>query len=175
MKQNNKTKLKIVALVATLLTAVVILSSCEWLKSFFPPKPQEGEKTVAVYIVDAEVVDGVLTGEGARFEQKTTNLDALDLLGELDEQKGVSFDGYWDTTGGYFYITALGGITLDDRSAVLVYIRLKDDATDDTFMMLYDDYMLPCEYEGKTFYPSYALNTIPLFDGMEILFLKTSW
>jgi NitT/TauT family transport system substrate-binding protein len=51
MRKNNKTKLKITALIAVLLAAVVMLSSCEWLKSFLPPRGG-GEKTVAVYMPD---------------------------------------------------------------------------------------------------------------------------
>jgi hypothetical protein len=167
MKQSNKTKLKIVALVATLLTAVVILSSCEWLKSYFPPPPQVGEKTVAVYIVDAEAVDGILTSEGASYEIQTDAEYVHGFLDELKNQKGVSYKGTDWGTG--FFIDEIDGITLGDGFWILVYVRLADDEVIDTFM----DEGYSCEYDGKTFYVTkVGVDQIPLFDGIEILFFK---
>jgi hypothetical protein len=171
MKQNKTTKLKTVALVATLLTAVVILSSCEWLKSFLPPKPQEGEKAVAVYVVDAVAVDGVLTGEAAKYELKTDAGYVRGFLEELKDQKGVSYNGNESPWGGFF-IDQIDGVTLDEGFYIWICLRLSNDEVVDTIMDADDSY----EYDGKIFYSAIVgVDLIPLSDGMEILFFKVYW
>ncbi|MDR1939641.1 MAG: hypothetical protein LBQ40_02455 [Clostridiales bacterium] len=172
---------KAVLFAALLIIATFSLSSCKWLQSFLRPDPEEGAKTVRVFIVDAYAVgldaEKNTLPEGAAaltFEHETEALYGYAVLSELSDAGKLSFTGTVSAYGLFF--DTLQGLTLNPETNgyVAIYLRLADDSFNDVLMD--KEWSKPVVYGGKTYYSSnLGISSIPLSDGIELLFIKGTY
>ncbi|MDR3262791.1 MAG: hypothetical protein LBT30_00595 [Clostridiales bacterium] len=165
-------------LIATLLLVVVSMASCNWLESFFKPKPNAGVKDIVLYIADAIPSDD--DGDGytslsvnvATIGHSTEALYLYSALVELQDLERITFGGTSSSYG--FYLDTFGGLTLGTGEFVYFYIRLQNDKFDKQLMD--KDFTAPLSYNGKIFYAAnYGVEYFALADGMEIIVTKIKY
>jgi hypothetical protein len=179
MKQvHSNKKIKLAGFVLALTLLAVSLSSCKWFGDLFKPKAEDGVKAVTVLTVNqfpSGDANELLPADGGvgSIGFETESRYVIDALYELKGQDKIGFTG---SDHGYgFFIDSIDGVDTEQSRGeyVMVAVRLKDDAFDERFMGVDDEFNKPVIYGGKTYYSTLVgVSGVPLSDGMEILFYK---